>query len=131
MRSWISDKDITRLIDEVDEIVSQVKDDSPISLPDEIASLIRTAFSNFLPGDDLAGEIMRCFGIDETGRLIRHGSKKSAKITLSPASSEAGTTTVHCINSLLQKRLLPLQFPIRLCRSEKTLLRSISKPHPK
>ena len=86
----VSDKDITRLINEVDEIVSQVKDDAPISLPDEIASLIRTAFSNFLPGDDLAGEIMRCFGIDETGRLIRHGSKKSAKITLSPASSEAG-----------------------------------------
>ena len=32
---------------------------------------------------------MRCFGIDETRRLIRHGSKKSAKIALSPVSPEA------------------------------------------
>lgn len=86
----ISDKDITRLINEADAIVSQVKDDSPIPLSDEIASLIRALFSNYFPSLNLADEIMRCFGIDETRRLIRHGSKKSAKITLSPAFSEAG-----------------------------------------
>ena len=86
----ISNKYITRLIDEVDEIVSQMNDDSPISIPDEIASLIRVLFNNFLPGNDLAGEIMRCFGIDGTGRLIRHGSKKSAEVALSPVSPEVG-----------------------------------------
>ena len=82
-------KDITRLIDRADEIVSQVNENSSNISPDEIASLIRAVFSNFLPANDLAAEIMRCFGIDETRRLIRHGSKKSAKIALSPVSPEA------------------------------------------
>ena len=86
----ISDKDITRLIDGADEIVSQVKDDSPIPLSDEITSLIHVLFSNFLPHSDLAGEIMRCFGIDEARRLMRHSSKEITEVALSPASPEVG-----------------------------------------
>ncbi len=82
-------QDITRLIGRVDEIVSQVNENSSTIPPDKIASLIRAVFSNFLPASDLADEIMRCFGIDETRRLIRYGSKESAKITLSPVSSQA------------------------------------------
>ena len=97
----MSDKDITRLIDGADAIVSQVKDDSPIPLPDEIASLTRAVFSNFLPGDDLAGEIMRCFGIDETRRLIRHGSRKNAEVALSSKTSDS--SEARCNNSSLYK----------------------------
>ena len=97
----ISDKDITPLIDGADEIVSQVKGDSPIPLPDEIASLIRPVFSNFLPADNLAGEIMRCFGIDETRRLIRHGSKKSTAVTL--FSKASGSLDARYNNSSLYK----------------------------
>ena len=82
-------KDITRFIDRADEIVSQVNENSSNIPPDKIASLIRAVFSNFLSANDLADEIMRCFGIDETRRLIRYGSKESAKITLSPVSSQA------------------------------------------
>ena len=97
----ISDKDITHLIDGADEIVSQVKGDSPIPLPDEIASLIRPVFSNFLPADNLAGEIMRCFGIDEPRRLIRHGSKKSTEVALS--SKTSGSSEARYNNSSLYK----------------------------
>ncbi|MDE2830112.1 MAG: AAA family ATPase [Gemmatimonadota bacterium] len=86
--SVISEKNIMHLIDEADKIVSQVNGDSLIPLTDEITSLIRALFSNFLPDDDLAGEIMRCFGIDETRRLIRHGSKKSTEVALSSKMSD-------------------------------------------
>ena len=82
-------QDITRFIDRADEIVSQVNENSSTIPPDKITSLIRAMFSNLLPTNDLANEIMRCFGIDETRRLIRYGGKKSAKITLSPVSSQA------------------------------------------
>ena len=83
-------KDITRFIDRADEIVSQVNENSSTIPPDEIASLIRAMFSNLLPANGLADEIMRCFGIDETRRLIRYGSKESAKISLPPVSLQAG-----------------------------------------
>ena len=83
----ISEENIARLIDGADQIVSQMKikgssEDFPV--PDVIASLIRPMLSDVLLGDDLAPEIMRCFGIDETRKLIRHGSKESAKVALSP-----------------------------------------------
>ena len=90
----ISEKDMTRMLDGLKQIASQMKIDrltQNFSLPDEIASLIRTLYSNVLPGDDLADEIMRCFGIDETRRLIRHGSQESAKVALiskTPSSPE-------------------------------------------
>ncbi|MCY4553505.1 MAG: AAA family ATPase, partial [Candidatus Poribacteria bacterium] len=86
--SVISEENIMHLIDEADKIVSQVNGDSLTPLTDEITSLIRALFSNFLPDDDLAGEIMRCFGIDETRRLIRHGSKKSTEVALSSKTSD-------------------------------------------
>ncbi len=85
----IHGQDITRLIGRIDEIVSQVNENSSTIPPDEIASLIRAMFSHLLPANDLADEIMRCFGIDETRRLIRYGSKENAKITLSPVPPEA------------------------------------------
>ena len=84
MQFAISEKAITHLIEGVDEIVSQVNENSSALLPHEIASLIRAWFREVLPGNDLAYEIMRCFGIDELRRLIRHGSKESAKVALSP-----------------------------------------------
>ena len=82
------EKETRRLIDRANVIASQVKDDSPIPLPDELVSLIRALFSNLLPSRNLSDEIMRCFGIDETRKLIRYGSKESAKIALSPVSPE-------------------------------------------
>ena len=91
----ISEEHIARLIDGADQIVSQMKikgssEDFPV--PDAIASLIRPMLSDVLLGDDLAPEIMRCFGIDETRKLIRHANKESAKVALlskTPGSSEA------------------------------------------
>ena len=87
----ISEEHIARLIDGADQFVSQVNDDSPIPLPDKVASLIRPWLSDVLLGDDLAPEIMRCFGIDETRKLIRHGSGESARVALlskTPSSPE-------------------------------------------
>lgn len=84
------EKETMHLVDRVNKIFLQVHENSSTIPPDEIVSLIRAVFSNFLPANDLADEIMRCFGIDETRRLIRYGSKGSAEITLSPISPEAG-----------------------------------------
>lgn len=81
----ISKKDMMSLLDRLKQIASQMKIDEltqNFPLPDKIASPIRTLYSNALPGDDLADEIMRCFGIEETRKLIRHGSKESAKVAL-------------------------------------------------
>ena len=90
----ISEKDMTSLLDGLKQIDSQMKIDrltQNFPLSDEIASLIRTLYSNVLPSDDLADEIMRCFGIDEIRRLIRQGSQESAKVALiseTPSSPE-------------------------------------------
>ncbi len=89
-------KDIAYWVDWANQIISQMKrseypEDFRISVPDTIASLIRPVISDVLPSDDLAREIRRCFGIDKTERLIRHGSKESKVALFSeiPASPEA------------------------------------------
>ncbi|MYD60043.1 MAG: AAA family ATPase [Gemmatimonadetes bacterium] len=110
----ISEEDITRLIDGVDEIVSRVNDGSPIPLPDEVASLIRPMLSDVLLGDDLAPEIMRCFGIDETRKLIRHGSEESAKVALlskTPDSPETGYNYSPLYKFDIKKETLPASIP--------------------
>ena len=90
----ISEEDITSLLGGLKLIDSQMKIDRLIQnfpLPEELASLIRTLYSNVLPSDDLADEIMRCFGIDEIRRLIRQGSQENAKVALiseTPSSPE-------------------------------------------
>ena len=90
----ISEEDITSLLGGLKLIDSQMKTDRLIQnfpLPEELASMIRTLYSNVLPSDDLADEIMRCFGIDETRRLIRQGSQENAKVALiseTPSSPE-------------------------------------------
>ena len=104
----ISEKNIRRLVGEANEIVSQVNDKTSAILPDEIASLIRALFSHLLPGNDLAYEIMRCFGIDETRRLIRHGSKESAKIAISP---EAGYNHGSLYKFNIQKKTFTASIP--------------------
>ena len=89
-------KDIEYWVDWANQIISQMKraeypKDFRISVPDTIASLIRPVISDVLSSDDLAREIRRCFGIDKTERLIRHGSKESkvALFSETPASPEA------------------------------------------
>lgn len=80
-----SEEDITRVVAEAEQIIAQVKMDrltEVFSLPDEIASLIRPLFNDVFSEDDLADEIMRCFGVDELRRLIRYGRNRSAKVSL-------------------------------------------------
>ena len=104
----ISEKNIRRLVGEANEIVSQVNEKTSAILPDEITSLIRALFSHLLPGNDLANETMRCFGIDETRRLIRHGSKEGAKIAISP---KAGYNHGSLYKFNIQKKTFTASFP--------------------
>ncbi len=88
----ISEEYITHLHDKAEQIFSQMEMDrltEDFTLPDEIASLIQSLLSDVLIGDVLSAEMMRCFGIDGLRRFIRHGSKESAEISLSPVSTQA------------------------------------------
>lgn len=58
-------------------------EDSSVQLPDFIVSMMRSLFSdssNF--GVAIAEEVGRSFGIEDTIRLVRHGNRDGAKITL-------------------------------------------------
>ena len=82
------DDNIARLADWIREVLVQVEGDppseaSPIQLPDFIGAMIRPLFSdlsNF--SEAIAQDIERSFGVEDTARLIRHGNREGAKITL-------------------------------------------------
>ena len=79
---------VRRLADWIKGVLVEVEaenlsDAPPIQLPDFIVSTVRPLFSdlsNF--GEVIAEEIERSFGIEDTARLIRHGNREGAKITL-------------------------------------------------
>ena len=54
--------------------------DKGIVLPASIADVIRSGFAT--PRRDLGNEIIRCFGLDEAGALIRKGNRGAARIVL-------------------------------------------------
>ena len=59
-------------------------------VPDEVAPLLRPLLWNVSAlGDYLNDEIARCFGSEDTARLIRHGSKIGARVELKRIVSEA------------------------------------------
>ena len=79
---------MTDLIDWVEQIPSATEpinslEDSPIPVPIPIATELRPLLrdrSNF--GNMLREEIERCFGIEDKGRLTRHGSRGTTEVTL-------------------------------------------------
>ena len=72
----------------IDAVTSQgVQSDSSnkidIPLPDSVATLIRQSLADVSEFEKLIiAEIERCFGIDETKRLIRHSSKGGLKVDI-------------------------------------------------
>lgn len=58
------------------------RDDEPVALPTAVAAWLRSAFESW--ASDLEREIKRCFGVDNTGALVRCGRKSGAKIVLRP-----------------------------------------------
>ena len=75
---------VRRLVDWIRDVSVQVESkSSPIQLPDFIMSMVRPLFaiSNNL-SEVIAEEVERSFGIEDTAKLIRHGDRKGAKITL-------------------------------------------------
>ena len=80
--------DIRNLADWIRDVFLQVEAenlsvDSPIQLPDFIASMVCPLLSHLSDfGEFIAMEIERGFGIADTTRLIRHGNREGAKITL-------------------------------------------------
>ena len=66
-----------------------LSDGHPVQLPDFIVSMVRPLFSDLNNSSDvLVEEIGRSFGIEDTARLIRHGNRDGAKITLKRPTSE-------------------------------------------
>lgn len=65
-------------------------DSGNIILPDMIVDLIRSGFNT--QGNIISNEIVRCFGIDEIGALIRKRSKGGSRIVLRNTSSNDSAT---------------------------------------
>ena len=82
----ISDSDnVKRLVDWIfaQEQAKSLSVDSPVELPDFIVPMVPPLFSYL---NDyilvIANEIKRNFGVSDSARLIRHGNRDGAKITL-------------------------------------------------
>ena len=88
------DDNITKLADWIRDASAQVEAKSPsdsscIQLPEFIASMVHSLFSDLSKfSEAIAEEIERNFGIEDTARLIRHGNRDGAKITLKRHTSE-------------------------------------------
>ena len=88
------DDNIRRLADWIRDVLVQVdtksvSDGPPVQLPDFIVSMVRPLFSDLNNSSEvIAEEIGRSFGIEDTARLIRHGNRDGAKITLKRHTSE-------------------------------------------
>ena len=82
------DDNLRRLADWIRDVSAQVEtksvsDSARVQLPDFIASMVRFLFGNLSEfSEAIAEEIGRSFGIKDTARLIRHGNRDGAKITL-------------------------------------------------
>ncbi len=77
------DDDVKRLARWIRDVVPQLEDAPPIQLPDFIMSMVRPLLgpsSNF--SEIIAQDIEWSFGITDAARLIRHGNREGAKITL-------------------------------------------------
>ena len=88
VRVPFDDDNITKLADWIRDASAQVEAKSPsdsscIQLPEFIASMVHSLFSDLSKfSEAIAEEIERNFGIEDTARLIRHGNRDGAKITL-------------------------------------------------
>lgn len=73
-----------RFVDWLRDVSVQVEaESSSVQLPDLIMSMVRPLFaiSNNL-SEVIAEEVGRSFGIEDTAKLIRHGNREGAKVTL-------------------------------------------------
>ena len=61
----------------------RLRGDVPVSLPASVTDWLRSAFQS--QASDIEQEIKRCFGVDNTGALIRYGRKSGTKIVLRPS----------------------------------------------
>ena len=91
--------DLVNWIDEVSsqldapDLFSEVRD---VAAPDSINSLIRHYLRGTEKSDNLLhGEISRCFGIGDTGRLVRHPGRGSANVSLKRDFSDWSEPTEH------------------------------------
>ena len=79
---------IGRLADWIRDVFVQVEAENPsdaslIQLPDFIGAMVRPLFSDLCNFSEvIAQDIERSFGIENTARLIRHGNRAGAKVTL-------------------------------------------------
>ena len=81
-------REVAEAIDELRPVfVSKFRSraDDPVALPVTVAAWLRSAFE--WQANDLARELMRCFGVDNIGALVRYGRKSDAKIVLRPPPS--------------------------------------------
>ena len=97
----MSDKDINIVAEWVTEALPQIRHKESITIPEQIAALIRPCltlneFSRALPND-----IVRCFGIADLGRTVRYRSKQHTAIVLKKQTSTNSTPTDPYTYSLI------------------------------
>lgn len=96
--AWLqamSAQEIDSLLDWVIPLLARARNEEfPVdfraSVPDAVAALFRPLLRDVSNLDDyLEREIARCFGIEGTARLIRHGSRDGARVFLKRRVAEA------------------------------------------
>lgn len=107
----LPEDDLKNLVEWAKQIFldKEAPSDEEITLiPDPIASLIRSAFARFdaRGGANLANEISRCFGVNETKTLIRKKSRRGAQVILRRCISEDPEPFAHVLNINAQKTML-------------------------
>ena len=100
----MSDEDINTVVDWVTEALPQIRHKDSITVPKQIAVLIRpcltlSEFSRSLPND-----IVRCFGIADLGRTVRHRSLQHTAIVLKKQTSVNSTPADPYTYSLIVKK---------------------------
>ena len=95
--STITDEDVDALEAWMSDVLASDRRDGFVSLPDNIASLIRPILARPRPlGKLLDAEIASCFGFADTKAVIRHGGASSTEVSIGTRlpSTNAGSQLV-------------------------------------
>ena len=115
----LGDETLRELFDLSESFRSVRRIDSPTLLPESVSALVRPLLESIGEDAESIDAQIRCFGVDATNQLIRHGSATSASICLRKYDSRTDDRTDsfehHCTIGRTETRLsasLPLAMPL-------------------
>ena len=134
--SWkelhISDEELESLVAWWELVERRSSQDSRISVPDDIAALIRPVSKQMHEfADEFDMEIRRCFGVDKTRQLIRHPGTNGATVTLRNHVQDDGEPFAYHFSTRGTApeftASIPDTTPLQIERGRERLLRPFSR----